>query len=201
MNDNQKIYIAFLVIGIALTAILLTIYLYRNLYRKRHYQEATYLKLSKIAKYEDYLLINNYKVDLDAEHIGIVNHILAGNKFLYFINDFNLSGVISGELKSYHLRQIDKEKRVNEIVNPLNYNINLIKRFSQKHNLDQSFIKGIVVINDDSFIGINGTGKNFFMVSRKDLPNLISELEDCNEKNIKEKSLIDLMSRLSKESV
>ena len=95
---------------------------------------------------------------------------------------------------------MDKEKKVNEIVNPLNYNINLIKRFTQKHNIDQSFIKGIVVINDDSSININGTGKNFYMTTRKNLINLIYEIEESEEKNLKEKSLIDLMVKLSKEN-
>ena len=200
MSDNQKIYIAFLVIGVALLIVLFSLYFFHKVYKKKHYKEATYLKLSKLAKYEDFLLINNYKISFDQEHIGVVDHILGGNKYLYFINDFSLSGVISGELKSYHLRQVDKEKKVNEIVNPLNYNINLIKRFTQKHNIDQSFIKGIVVINDDSSININGTGKNFYMTTRKNLINLIYEIEESEEKNLKEKSLIDLMVKLSKEN-
>ena len=139
-------------------------------------------------------------MDFDDSHVGIIDHILISKKYIFVINDFSLSGVISGELKSYHLRQVDKEKKVNEIVNPLNYNINLIKRFTQKHNIDQSFIKGIVVINDDSNININGTGKNFYMTTRKNLINLIYEIEESEEKNLKEKSLIDLMVKLSKEN-
>ena len=103
MTDNQKIYIAFLVIGASLLIVLCALYFFHKVYKKKHYKEATYLKLSKLAKYEDFLLINNYKISFDQEHIGVVDHLLGGNKYLYFINDFSLSGVISGELKSYHL--------------------------------------------------------------------------------------------------
>lgn len=198
LNDSQKIYIASLVAVILLTLLVTLFCLYKFVYTKKHYKEATYLILSRYAKLNDYLLLNNYKIDFDDKHVGYIDHILITNKYIFIINDFSLSGVISGELKERYLKVVNFKKEVEEINNPLNYNINLIKRFNIYNNLDSSFVKGIVVIDNDSVINIKGMSSSFMMTTRNKLKSIINNFERDNVKNLKEETIVKFINYLDR---
>lgn len=198
LNDSQKIYIASLVAVILLTLVVALFCLYKFVYAKKHYKEATYLILSRYAKNNDYLLLNNYKIDFDDKHVGYIDHILITNKYIFIINDFSLSGVISGELKERYLKVVNYKKEVEEINNPLNYNINLIKRFNIYNNLDSTFVKGIVVIDNDSVINIKGMSSSFMMTTRNKLKSVINNFERDNVKNLKEETVVKFINYLDR---
>jgi len=196
LTVEQKIYLAIATVLIVLFIITLGIVIYKFVYAKKKYREATYFKLSKLARDYDYLLYNNYKIDFDDSHVGIIDHILISKKYIYAINDFSISGVVKGELKSRNLTVIDDNQKVSHINNPLNYNINLVKRFNLFNNLDQSFVKGIVVINDDSVIKIENLNNQIMMIPRKKLCKVIKKFDRDNVRNFSEESIVRFMQKL-----
>ncbi|MCQ2802865.1 MAG: NERD domain-containing protein [Bacilli bacterium] len=167
---------------------------------KKHFKEATYLKLSSLAENNDFLLLNNYKIDFDDSHVGLIDHLLISKKYIFAINDFSLSGVISGELRGRYLKVVNLKKQAADVSNPLNYNINLIKRLTMYNNLSQSYVKGIVVINDDSEINIKNQSNQFYMVKRKDLKSFILNIDKEDIGNLNEESIVKFIYKLSKQN-
>ena len=200
LTNPQKIYIASLVALILLTILLVGIFLFKRLYPKKHYKEATYLVLSKLAKNEDYLLLNHFRINYDDTHVGVIDHILISKKYIFVINDFPLSGVISGEMKDRSLRLVKGKKEINNISNPLNYNINLIKRLNLYHRLDKDLVKGLVVVNNDAAVNMSRVGDQFIIIRRKELKKTIKSFDKDNVKNLKEDEIVNFINKLDREN-
>lgn len=196
LSTYQTAYIASLAVGILIVLFLLALLIYRNSYAQKHIRELTYLKLSKIAQYNDYLLLNNYRVHIDDSHIGVIDHILICKKYIVLINDFAISGVISGDFRSEQLSNKNK-KGTDIVVNPLNYNINLAKRLSLFTGLNQGFLKGLVVINNDSFINVKNTNEQFQIIRRKDLGKIIKKFDHESIKDLSEDSVVQFINYLN----
>ena len=196
----QTLYISSVVAMSLLLLLLSVLFIYKNVYAKRHYKEAIFLKLSRMSKYNDYLLLNNFLVDFDDTHVGCIDHILISKKYIFVINDFPLSGVISGDARGEHLRLINDKKSAMLIANPINYNINLIKKLNSKSRLDHTFIKGLVVVNNDSRINLGNMGDQFLMVRRKELKRTIYRFDKDNVKNLKENEVVNFINKLNIEN-
>ena len=200
MTNPQKIYIASVVAASIIVVLLAFIFIFKFYYAKKHYREVTYLRLARLARINDYLLLNNYAVDFDDSHVGIIDHILISKKYIFVINDFSLSGVISGDLKDRSLRVIKDDKKIQYISNPLNYNINLIKRLNLFNHLDQTFVKGIVVIDNDSYVNISSMNDQFVMLTRKNLNAFIYKCEKDDVKPLKEVEIVNFINKLDKQN-
>lgn len=200
LTNPQKIYIACIVIAGLLAIILILFFLYKEVYTRKHFKDTVYFKLSGLAKLNDYLLLNNYAVDFDDNHVGIIDHLLISKKYIYVINDFQLSGVISGDLKDRSLRLITNSKNVKYISNPINYNINLIKRLNLYNHLDQTFVKGIVVIPNDTHINLSSTNNQFMMLRKKELKKYILKADKDDIKPLKEKDVVNFINKLNKQN-
>ena len=200
LTNLQKIYIASIVIAGILAIILILFFLYRHVYTKKHFKETVYFKLAGLAKLNDYLLLNNYGVDFDDDHIGVIDHLLISKKYIYVINDFELSGVVSGDLKDRSLRLIANNKKVKYISNPINYNINLIKRLNLYNRLDQTFVKGIVVVTNDTHVNLSSTNNQFMMLRKKELKKYILKADKDDVKPLKEKDVVNFINKLDRQN-
>ena len=200
LNSNQKIYISVLAVAVVLIILGTCFFIYKKVFNRKHYRETVYLKLAKLAKYNDYLLLNNYRVEYDDKHFGVIDHILISKKYIFMINDFDLSGVISGDLKDLFLRVVKSDKEALNVSNPLNYNINLIKRVNLRNRIDQSLVKGLVVIQNNSDIHISGNSKQFQMVRQKDLLRTILGFEKDDVKNLKEGDIVNFINKLNRDN-
>ena len=200
LTSAQTFYISISVIAILVAIILIAFFFYKFVFAKKRYKDVIYLKLARLAKFNDYLLLNNYAIDFDDTHVGIIDHILISKKYIFVINDFSLSGVISGDLKDRSLRVINGKNDVKIISNPLNYNINLIKRLNLYNHLDQTFVKGIVVIDNDSYINLSSQNKQFVMLRRKDLAHFIQKCEKDPVKPLKENEVVNFINKLDKQN-
>ena len=200
LTNPQKIYISIAVAALLVVIFLATIFFFKRVYIKKHFKEAVYLKLSKIANENDYLLLNNYSINFDETHIGVIDHILISKKYIIAINDFSISGVVSGDIKDRSLRVIKSKKDVVNISNPLNYNINLVKRLNLYNRLDNELVKGLVVINDDSEVNILNNNNQFQMVRRIDLPKVIKKIDKEQVKNLKQSDVENFIGKLNKEN-
>ena len=200
LTNNQKIYIAALVVGVVLLLIGTCFFTFKRIYLKKRYHEDVYLKLSKTSELNDYLLLNNYRVEFDDRYYGVIDHLLISKKYIYVINDFDISGVVSGDLKDLFLRVVTSKDKAINVSNPLNYNINLIKRLNVYHRLDQSLIKGIVVINNDSTINVTGSNNQFLIIKRNELLKYIKKFDKDDIGNLKEKDVVNFINKLDKEN-
>ena len=196
LTVTQNIYIIFLALGGALFLLLLGMLIYFNFIANKKVKELTYLKLKRLCDFNDFLLLNNYHITLDESHEGIVDHIVICKKFIILINDFSLSGVISGSYQDETLKNYNKNKG-SIIANPLNYNINLAKRLSLFNDLDPSFLKGLVVINNDSEINVANMSNQFLICKRKDIKKIIKQFDKEDVKNLNENSVVRFINYLN----
>ena len=201
LTNPQKIYISASIASVLLVLLLVGVFIYKKWYAHKHYKEATYLKLRRLAHENDYLLLNNYTINFDDTHIGVIDHILISKKYIIVINDFPISGVVSGEIKDRSLRVVKNKMEIINISNPLNYNVNLIKRLNIYHRLDKELVKGLVVINNDSEIAIEKSTNQFQMIRRKDLAKAIKEIDKDNVKNLRQSDVENFINKLDKENM
>ena len=195
----QALYISLGSIGALIVLFLLGFLFYRNRYVKKHARELTYLKLSRICEHNDFLLLNDYRIPFDDSNTGIIDHLVISNKYIIIVNVFSISGVLSGKFQSEELVNVNK-KGTSIVANPINYNINLTKRLSLFNDLNHSFLKGLVVINNDSDIRIEGHNKQFQIIKRKDLAKTIKGFDKENIKNLNEESIIRFINKLNEEN-
>ena len=156
--------------------------------------------LFRFCNLNDYLLLNDYHIHIDDKHVGVIDHVLITNKFIIIINDFMYSGVITGDYNDEQLKIVDKSgERL--IINPLNYNINLTKRIAIFNNLDNSFVKGIVVTNDDSVVDVKNLPEQFTIVSKKDLKKTINGFDKTEVKPFKEDTVVNFINYLNEHNL
>lgn len=194
----QTLYISITVVALLLLLLFTALYIYKNVYSKKHFKEATFILLSRLAKYNDYLLLNNFRLDYDDKHFGYIDHILISNKYIFVINDFSISGVINGDQREDRLRLVNLKGGAKIISNPINYNINLIKKLNTMSRIDQTFVKGVVVVNNDARINITNKNDQFMIVRRKDIGKLIAKYDKDPVNNLKENETINFINKLNR---
>ncbi len=199
LTPGQTLYISLATVGVLLILFLFAFLYYRNRYVRKHARELTYLKLSRICEHNDYLLLNDYRIDFDDSNTGLIDHLVISNKYIIIISVFSISGVLSGKFQGEELVNVNK-KGTSIVANPINYNINLTKRLSLFNDLNHSFLKGLVVINNDSDIKIEGHSDQFQIVKRKDLAKTIKKFDQENIKNLNEESIVRFINKLNEEN-
>lgn len=199
LSTSQTLYISLAIIGVLVVIFLICLLYFRNIYRNKHARELTYLKLSKICEHNDYLLLNDYHIDFDDKNKGLIDHLVISNKYIIIISVFSISGVLSGKFQGEELVNVNK-KGTSIVANPINYNINLAKRLALFNDLNTSFLKGLVVINNDSSIRIEGHNEQFKIIKRKELNKTIKEFDKENIKNLNEESVIKFINKLNEEN-
>ena len=200
LSFAQSLYISLSIAGGLIVLLLLGLLFYRNFYKNKNIKKVVANRLYRFANMNDYLLLNNYRIHIDDKNIGEIDHILITNKFIIIIHDFNLSGVISGKYLVDSLIHTDKNgERL--IANPLNYNRNLTKRVALFNNLDNSYLKGIVVINNDSYINVENIPNQFAFVRLKELFKKIKEFDKEDVKPFKEDTIVDFINILNNKNI
>ena len=199
LNLAQTLYISIGSLALLVVLFLLGVLFYRNVYARKHVRELTYLKLSKVCEKNDYLLLNDYKINFDDRNTGLIDHLVITNKYIVIISVFSISGVLSGKFQAEELVNVHR-KGTEIVANPLNYNINLTKRLSLFNDLNQSFLKGLVVINNDSDIRIDGHNDQFQIVKRKDLAKTLKKFDQDDIGNLNEDSVVRFINMLNEEN-
>ena len=196
----QGLYISLSIVGGLVILLLLFLLFYRNFYRKKKIKTVVGRKLYHLADLNDYLLLNDYHIHIDEKNIGEIHHILITNKFIIVIHDFSISGVISGKYDGDSLLHLDKNGE-ELIANPLNYNRNLTKRVALFNNLDNSFLKGIVVVNDDISINIDNIPDQYAITTVKGLKKTIKTFDKEDVKPFKEDTVVSFINALNKNNI
>ena len=100
----------------------------RNRRIRKNFRYFYYKKLYSIAMDKDYYLINNFLFRIDSSHVGRIDHILFGDKYIYMCTDCLFDGNIDGKEDDASFILISKDgKKVYED-NPLIANKKLIDK-------------------------------------------------------------------------
>lgn len=199
LSKSQAIYISLLITGVILVTLIFIFLLYKNILSKKRIKKITMNRLYRFANVNDYLLLNNYKIQIDDKNEGVIDHLLITDRFIYVIHDFNLSGVIEGRYFDEQLNAvINKEEKY--IANPLNYNRNMAKRLALYQGLDNSYLKGIVVINNDTIVNIDEIPDQYAIVKANKLIKTIKKMDGIKIKPFKEDTIVDFINLLNKEN-
>lgn len=199
LSKSQAIYISLLITGVILVTLIFIFLLYKNILSKKRIKKITMNRLYRFANVNDYLLLNNYKIQIDDKNEGVIDHLLITDRFIYVIHDFNLSGVIEGRYFDEQLNAvINKEEKY--IANPMNYNRNMAKRLALYQGLDNSYLKGIVVINNDTIVNIDEIPDQYAIVKANKLIKTIKKMDGIKIKPFKEDTIVDFINLLNKEN-
>lgn len=199
LSKSQAIYISLLIIGVILVILIFVFLLYKNILSKKRIKKIAMNRLYRFANINDYLLLNNYKIQIDDKNEGVIDHLLITDRFIYVIHDFNLSGVIEGRYFDEQLNAvINKEEKY--IANPMNYNRNMAKRLALYQGLDNSYLKGIVVINNDTIVNIDEIPDQYAIVKANKLIKTIKKMDGIKIKPFKEDTIVDFINLLNKEN-
>lgn len=121
-------------------------------YMQKRKQEYFYRKVMRVAQRGDYLLINDLRLLLDEKRYITIDHLLAGDKYIYVITDAAFFGAIGGGNTSAHWAIYHEDGTKFETPNPILVNEEAVARLLTRTGFDPSFVKGIVLINDECYI-------------------------------------------------
>lgn len=203
MTLPKIIYIIFLIFTV-LSCFLFSLKLfYKNRYVSKIYKKYYWKKIYRIALDYDFYLINQFTYNTVLKDKVLCDHLLFGDKYIYFINDYYFNGAIEGELSSkawvYYRR---KEKPI-IIDNPKYIGSKKLEILSSLIQNNISIFINISLINDDCLINIDNNDKNNIIIARKNLKTVIKlyESTEINEFNKKElsKAVLDIAAINQKE--
>lgn len=203
MSTNDISRIVFVVVVVIIVLVILTLFLYvpvkRKIYEKK-FKELYYHKIYKLALYKDYYLINDFIFQSDSS-VSCIDHILFGEKYIYFIIDLYFAGDIMGKADDKSLIYIPRRGEKCYTDNPLIRIEKYVKRVSILTNLDSSLLIGIVLVNNECHTAIMSESKQYYVIQEKRLKALVKAIESREVGKLNEEQLdravksIDKMNR------
>jgi hypothetical protein len=109
-------------------------------------------RVMKVARDGDYYLVNNLILPIGEVQTVTINHLLAGDKFIYVITDCYFEGALNVKPSDPGWVYYKKGERKENVPNPLFANRFALERLSIASGINSSFLVGIVLINDDCFL-------------------------------------------------
>ncbi|MBQ7249990.1 MAG: hypothetical protein IJS37_01405 [Bacilli bacterium] len=185
-------FVLFVVCASAVFLLFLTWFLYapiKRFFYKYHTVRSYYHKVYRVALERDFFLVNkfaNRTADLEEFHI---DHILFGNKYFYCIRDRYYDGALAAKEEDESWIFFHK-KKTEYIKNPMMVNKLRLQRLSLMSGIEEKFFISIVLINDDCLLTpLKGTSDDSFLVSLRDFPKLIDQLEARDVDPLDERSV------------
>ena len=179
MPKNVEL-VLFVVCASAVFVLFLIWFIYPPIKRylfKHHTVRSYYRKVYKVALERDFFLVNkfaNRTADLEEFHI---DHILFGNKYFYCIRDRYYDGALAAKEEDESWIFFNR-KRPEYIKNPMMVNKLRVQRLSLMSGIEEKLFISIVLINDDCLLTpLEGKADDSFLVSLRDFPKLIDQLE------------------------
>lgn len=156
------------IIGFLFLAIFLLPPLRRALYR-RHPMRMFYRHVMRTARDGDYYLINDFTLRTGKEEFIHVDHLLAGDKYLYVVTDRYYEGAVNAKPDDFRWLLYERGGGKRYVSNPLVENKTAMERLSILSGIPTSYMVGVVLVNDDCFVNRYDSedGENFLVSERK----------------------------------
>ena len=190
------IVVASLVVSIIiLLAILIPVKLKRM---KNNFNYVCYRKIYRLAMDKDYYLINNFLFRIDDSHVGKIDHILFGDKYIYIINDYYYGGDIIGKEKDPSIVLINKEGKKNYEDNPIALTEKVMDKLCLVTGIDKSLMVGICLINSDCRCSVESMSKTTYIIQLNVFRKLIKAIESRDVGCINKKQLASAVKAINK---
>lgn len=200
-NDNVGLIILFFVLIFFIILFITGIFLYkpvRNALYSKKFSYYYYKKIYKVALYRDFYLINTFLFSPDGSNVCSIDHILFGDKYIYFIIDKYYLGDISGKENDKSLVFTPRKGRRAYTDNPLFTIDTYLKNLSMLTGLDKSLMIGVVMVNNDCHVSIQGDNNQCYIVQEKKFSSLIKAIESRDVGKFKEAELEKAVKSLDK---
>lgn len=184
------------IIGVGL--IVLAVFLLRNLYYKKHFDESYYKKIYKMAVLDDYYLINHFTYTVDESTKTKIDHILFGDKFIYVIICKYFEGDVSGKYNDRSLIFQSKSGKNLYTPNPINEIKTITTNLSMISGIDPDYMIGLVVVNDNCRVAIQSDSKQFYVIQKKRIDALVHAIESRPLGKMNEKRLYEAVHIINK---
>lgn len=172
--------------------------LIRNAYFKKHFTEAYYKKIYKIAVLDDFYLINHFSYTVDESTKTKVDHILFGDKFIYVIICKYFDGDISGKQNDNSLIYQSRTGKNYYTANPITEIKTVTTNLSMISGIDPDYMIGLVVVNDNCRVAIQSDSKQFYVIQKKRLDSLVRAIESRPLGKMNEKRLYEAVHVIDK---
>ena len=204
----MKLFIFLLVSIIVLLILLFFLFFdqFRNKYERKYFKKRVHKKLYYLSEEEDYLLLNNVKIELGIDNQpSVFDHILFADKYIYLINDVYLEGAIAGNSNDTYIilrNGKSKQKKMNNFLKAQNMKVEL---FCHKFQIDRevdNYVFNVVCYNSSLIVTKSLRIKEYgeWFLPLKELIKTIRISEKDDIKTISKARVKDLFNSLKKSS-
>lgn len=190
------VFIVGIVLWILLSALLFILAMTSDRRLEKNFDKRIYHKVMSLANKEDYLVINSINLK-EGNSTYSVDYFVIANKFCYAINQLNITGVLSGEVKEKVFYNHTLDGSINEINNIFNTNKNtalkLDSYINKKIVAECEFVIPVIVVPNSLSISpsIRAEYKNSYMFKLKNLKKGILSIEKNSDVKPISKSSIE----------
>lgn len=201
-NNTQKIVliIAIVVLGLAFLTFLVLFLI--KLYNRYCYHKVMASKVYKCALYNDYYLINDFKIKVSEDETFTIPHVMFGNKYIYLIFHQYYKGPITGKEDDQSIIRYGSDSSKNYEENPLLIAKSYANKFSINTEIPLDYLVCVTITNNDTSIAVEQNDKYNYLIKTKSLPLLVKEVEKRDVADIKKDELknivLDLYNNLHK---
>lgn len=198
LNTLQIVFIvvsSLIVLAIIALAILIPV---QRKKMKSNFNYVYYKKIYRLAMDKDYYLINNFLFRIDDSHVGKIDHILFGDKYIYIINDYFYNGDIVGKEKDSSIVLINKDGKKNYEDNPILANQKVLDKLCLVTGIDRSLMIGVCLINDGCRCSVETTSKNLYIIQVGSFKKLVKAIESRDIGDINKEQLASAVKAINK---
>ena len=198
LNAGQLAFVIIVPIVVLGEIALIIYFLRRNKKMKTDYKYYYYKRIYKLAMDKDYYLINNFLFKIDDSHVGRIDHILFGNKYIYLVNDCYFDGDITGKENDTSVILINRDGKKNYEDNPILNNRKIANKLSLVTGINPSLIIGVSIINDSCNCSIETTSKSFYIIQSCNFRKLVKAIESHEIAEINKDQLASAVKAINK---
>ena len=198
LTTPQLIYIIVVSVIVVLVILLILLFPVRKYQIKKRFHDYYYKEIFRIVKYNDYYLINNFSFRVDDSSLLTIDHIVFADKYVYLINDFYIDGDVAGKIFDKSLIKLNRDGNKQYFDNPALKSKFLLTRLCMVTGLDPNIMIGVSLVNDNCKSEIVSDSKQFYIVSRGKLAQLIKAVESRPIGKLNAKSLESLVKSINK---
>lgn len=176
--------IIFVIVAIALGVALFLLFFLMPIKRalqKKNLAKLFYPKVMKVARDNDYYLINNLALDVGKKEPLLIHHLVAGDKFIYVITDVFYEGAVNTNKEDNRWIYYYKKGSKGSVPNPLKINEFALETLSIQSGIAPSYLVGLVIVNNDCYENAQ-EGEEQLLVPIRNLEKVIASYESRDVK-------------------
>ncbi len=198
LSAGQLAFIIIVPIVVLIIAFFAIYFPLRNKKMKTDYKYFYYKRIYRLAMDKDYYLINNFLFRIDDAHVGRIDHILFGDKYIYIINDIYYDGDIDGKEDDPSIILINRNGKKNYEDNPILNNRKIANKLSLITGINPTHMIGESVINDNSHCSIQNKSKSFYIIQSSNFRKLVKAIESRDIGVINKEQLASAVKAINK---